>query len=76
MKLPKALIKQLAGRIDKTYLLGQLKAKWEPTLKGTNFDIDRKVDEVKKNIKKLGFGYALEVVGITDEDIKKVLEEI
>jgi hypothetical protein len=66
----------MAGSVDKEYFLNQLREEWKGNLAGTNFNIEKQADKALKNIKMSGMKFVFDRVGITREDLIKVLEEI
>ena len=66
----------MAGSVDKEYFLNQLREEWKGNLAGTNFNPEKQADKSLKNIKMSGMKFVFDKVGITREDLIKVLEEI
>lgn len=66
--------KRLAGRVSKKDFLEQLKLAWKGRVQTD--DIDRETDMAMERIAGSGYKEVFDKVGITREDIKKVLEEI
>lgn len=66
----------MAGSVDKEYFLNQLREEWKGNLAGTNFNTEKQADRSLKNIKMSGMKFVFDKVGITREDLIKVLEEI
>ena len=66
----------MAGSVDKEYFLNQLREEWKGNLAGTNFNAEKQADKSLKNIKMSGMKFVFDRVGITREDLIKVLEEI
>jgi hypothetical protein len=66
----------MAGSVDKEYFLNQLKEEWKGNLLGTNFNVEKQADKSLKSIKMSGMKFVFDRVGITREDLIKVLEEI
>lgn len=66
----------MAGSVDKEYFLNQLREEWKGNLAGTNFNAEKQADRSLKNIKMSGMKFVFDKVGITREDLIKVLEEI
>lgn len=65
---------RFAGKVNKKDFLEQLKLAWKGRVQ-TN-DIDRETDGAMERIRKSGMQKFFDKVGITREDIKKVLKEI
>lgn len=70
----KASVK-LAGKIDKETFLTQLKEQWRPLVK-KDADIDSEVASARERINSSDFKEAFYKVGITDDDLRRVLAEI
>jgi hypothetical protein len=66
----------MAGSVDKEYFLNQLREEWKGNLLGTNFNVEKQADKSLKSIKMSGMKFVFDRVGITREDLIKVLEEI
>jgi len=73
--LTKAMAPMVAKKIGKEEFLDQLRVAWIPVVK-KNTDIDLEVTNAMDRIRKSGFEKTFKTVGVTDEDIKKVLEDI
>jgi NCAIR mutase (PurE)-related protein len=74
---PKAtlLARLTAGKIKKEDFLAQLKPQLAPFIK-KDTDTEEEVKVQRTRIKKSGFESVFNQVGITDEDLRKVIEEI
>lgn len=66
--------RRLAEKVDKKDFLGQLKLAWKGRVATNN--IDRETDKALERIVKSGYKEVFDRVGITREDIKRVLEKI
>jgi len=67
---------KMASNIEKEDFLRELKAKWYPYVK-KHSDPEAEMRKASERISQSGpFKKAFEVVGITDEDIRKVITEI
>lgn len=66
----------LAGSVDREYFLNQLREEWKANLSGTNFNIEKQADKSLKSIKMSGMKFVFDKVGITREDLIKILTEI
>lgn len=73
--LNKTMAGIVAGRIGKEEFLVQLEQAWFSVVK-KDTDIDDEVDAARDRIKKSGFERVFKKVGITDADIRNVLENI
>jgi hypothetical protein len=65
----------IAKSVSKQAFLDQLKPAWKQNLHG-DFDIESELEKAKKRIKKSHQEKLFKTIGITDEDIRKVLQEI
>ena len=70
------IAEQLAGSIDKSYFLEELKKEWTAHLSKEDWDIEEEVHKAWTRIQKTKARNFFKKVGITVEDIRKVLEEI
>ena len=69
------LAKQVARFIDKGSFLAQLKAAWSQVIiKGA--DVEEETKNAMSNINSSPFREAFKVAKITEEDVRKVVEEI
>ena len=78
-KLSASMTKRMARRIGKEAFLEQLKAEWAHSLPGNrrDSDVEEVVNGAMQRIQKAGpFKETFGTVGITREDLKKVLEEL
>lgn len=66
----------MAGSVDKEYFLNQLREEWKGNLSGTPFNVEKQADKALKNIKMSGMKFVFDKVGITRDDLIKVLEGI
>ncbi len=66
---------RLAGSIDKETFLKQLKEQWRPYVKKGS-DIDDEVTRARVRINSSDFKEAFDKVGVTDDDLKRVLKEL
>jgi len=73
-KISKFLAKKLAKRLPKEDFLAQLKEAWAPEMHGK--DVDKIVEDTRKRIKASGIEDAFSSAGITDDDLRKVVQEI
>jgi len=64
-----------ADTMDKEDFLGQLMEQWYPLIK-KDADVDEEVKKARKRINSNWFKNVFDKVGITDEDIKKVILDI
>jgi preprotein translocase subunit SecA len=65
----------MAKNIDKDDFLRQLKTAWAPHVNRDN-SLEQEVLAAKARIEESPFKGAFNVVGVTDEDIRSILEEI
>jgi catalase (peroxidase I) len=75
IKLSLPMVLAIARKVPKEDFLSQLKPQWIPYIK-ENSTISDDITMVQKRIKLSGLSKAFEVAGITNTDIRKVLEEI
>ena len=68
------LAKQLAKRMSKEDFLAQLKEAWASTLHGT--DVDKVTEDAKRRIHSSGQEDLFKAVGVTDDDLRRVVKEI
>jgi len=73
--ISKALAPLVAKKIGKEEFLNQLREAWSPVVK-RNTDINAEAANAMERVKKSGFEKAFKAVGITEEDIRGVLEGI
>jgi len=64
-----------AKDMDKETFLGELLEQWYPTV-SVNADIEEEVTKARKRIEKTWFKNVFEEVGVTNEDLKGVIEDI
>ena len=69
------LAKKVAQSIKKEDFLSQCKQAWYPLIK-INSSTEDEVTAVLSRIKKSGFKEVFNIVGITEEDLKPLIEEI
>ena len=75
-KLKTATIEKVAPKVDKQSMLDQLESSWRVRLKG-DFDIEDELIKARNRIDSSGsFKLAFDKVGVTDEDIRKILTNI
>ena len=65
-----------AGHVDKEDFLKQLKAAWKNELKHKVIDVEHETRQVRIRINESGMSKVFDKVGVGDEDIRKVLDEI
>jgi hypothetical protein len=74
-KMSISLAKQLAKQIGKEAFLKELKDNWKPVL-----DLSKSTDDIVDSswgrIKQMKFESVFAVVGVTKEDIRKMIEEL
>ena len=76
-KIGSQMAKRLAKQVGREGFLEQLKGKWRSLPRnGNETDIDLVIDGSMERIKKSGIKEAFDIVGITREDLKKVLVEV
>jgi len=76
-KIGSQMAKRLAKQVGKEEFLEQLKGEWRSLPRnGNEVDIDLVIDGSMERIKKSGIKEAFDIVGITREDLKKVLVEV
>lgn len=73
--LNKFMAKRLAKQVSKEDLLGPLKDAWRPLIT-EDTSIEEQVKISMDRIKKSGMGSVFSTIGITKDDIKKVLTDI
>ena len=74
-KLAQKVSVGLAGKVGKEGFLKQLKEQWKPYMKkGAN--IEDEVAKARERISKSDFREAFDEVGVTDEDLRRILGEI
>jgi len=71
----KILVARVAKHIGKVEFLNQLYTAWYPAIK-INTDITQEMERIEQRIKALGMKNIYDVAGITQEDIKGILEKI
>lgn len=72
----KGRVEKLAKKVDKEDFLEQLKEQWRPLIrKDSNIEVELK--KAMERIKSPGpFSKAFEIVGITKDDIKRILKQL
>lgn len=71
----KWLLKRAAKKINKEDFLEQLKKEWLQYLE-PNIDADEYIDKIWNKIQRSPYKSIFETVGVTKEDIRRVLTEI
>ena len=66
---------QTAKLVNKDEFLTQLKAMWYPLI-AKDADTETELTASTTRIKKSGFKKAFDIVGITDDDLRKVIDSI
>ena len=72
---PSLLARITASKIKKEDFLAQLKPQWAPLIKKTA-DTEEELRVARTRIRKSGFESVYKIVGVTDDDLRKVIEEI
>jgi uncharacterized protein YecA (UPF0149 family) len=67
--------KKLAKNIDKESFLRQLEVSWAPYI-GKDSDIEEEVRKARERMDKSSAKVAFDTVGITDDDLRKVIKVI
>lgn len=68
------LLKRLAKQVDKEEFLKQLKEQWRPLLKSTDVGVEGA--KAYARIRQSKLKDVFDIVGVTQEDIKKVVQEL
>ena len=74
-KVGKVIAKKVAKAVIKEDFLKELKTTWVRILP-KEFDRDKVLDDAITRIRKSDFSEAFDIVGLTREDLSKVLQEV